>query len=102
MNEQTMHDMVKDDITPKHRDRSGSSSTVEITGLALLKRFEKIKQKMVMNNIKNIEKTKLRKEIYLLERNLILFDEMEKLKDPNYFLDHERESKKAALRAAEL
>jgi predicted AAA+ superfamily ATPase len=43
---------------------------------------------MEAKQIRNIEKAKIRKEIYQLERNLIIFDEIEALKNPKHFLEH--------------
>lgn len=54
-----------------------------------------MKQKMESNNIKAIERGKLRKEIYLIEKNLIIFDELDKLRNPKYFIDQESNNKKA-------
>lgn len=54
-----------------------------------------MKLKMEENNLKAIERGKLRKEIYLIEKNLIIFDELDKLRNPKYFLEQENAKKKA-------
>ena len=41
-------------------------------------------------SIKAIERAQLRKEIYLLEKNLCIFDEIEQLKQSTFFLDKEK------------
>ena len=46
--------------------------------------------------MKAIERAQLRKEIYLIEKNLVIFDQIEQLKASNYYLAKEDANKQAS------
>jgi hypothetical protein len=61
--------------------------------LAMILKLQKLKKQQEEKMIRAIEMQKVKKEIYLLEQNLILFDELDHLKNPKYFLEREQKSK---------
>jgi hypothetical protein len=48
--------------------------------------LQQAKKRMEEERLQQIERQKIRKDIYMMEKNLILFDDIDKFENPTYFL----------------
>lgn len=70
----------------KSNQPNRSRSLIEETEKELNRRFEAMKIELEQESLKAIESAQLRKEVFLMEKNLVMFDQIDQYTDATFHL----------------